>query len=167
MLVRVTLVWRPWQWDATKKTQWESVQACLWFPYKFFSPNPVGNTLQSEQLELEIARAKFHCRLLPGQEIPSGVSWRLPRWIVLKGQKWPYAFRKQNGPHWVLSRFPRILVAYGSKKETSAPLSTGSKFMSDFITDFPRADKNWQCWKLCFFFSNNPPNTLQYFLRKQ
>ena len=36
MLVRVTLVWRLWQWDATKKTQWESVQACLWFPYKFF-----------------------------------------------------------------------------------------------------------------------------------
>ena len=36
MLVRVTLVWRLWQWGATKKTQWESVQACLWFPYKFF-----------------------------------------------------------------------------------------------------------------------------------
>ena len=36
MLVRVTLVWRLWQWDATKKTQWESVQACLWFPYKVF-----------------------------------------------------------------------------------------------------------------------------------
>ena len=36
MLVRVTLVWRLWQWGATKKTQWESVQACLWFPYKVF-----------------------------------------------------------------------------------------------------------------------------------
>ena len=39
-------------------------------------------------------------------------------------------------------------VAHGSKKETTvttAPLSTGSKSISDFIIDFRRADKNLQC----------------------
>ena len=32
-------------------------------------------------------------------------------------------------------------VASGSKKQITASLSKSSKFMSDFITDFPRADK--------------------------
>ena len=38
-------------------------------------------------------------------------------------------------------------VANGSKKQITASLSRSSKFMSDFITDFPRADKmeRWQC----------------------
>ena len=48
-----------------------------------------------------------NCRRIPrrnpkifDQEIPSVVSWRLPRWIALNGQKWPcfYAFRKQIPP---------------------------------------------------------------------
>ena len=32
-------------------------------------------------------------------------------------------------------------LAHRSKKQTTAPLSRGSKFLGDFITDFPRADK--------------------------
>jgi len=141
MLVRVTLVWRPWQWDATKKTQWESVQACLWFPLEIrYNLNSFSlKSLVPNFIAGSSPAKKFRQVFLDGCH--AGLFW-----------KWPYAFRKQNGPHWVLSRFPRILVTYGSKKETSAPLSTGSKFMSDFITDFPRADKNWQCWKTMFFF---------------
>ena len=103
MLVRVTLVWRLWQWGATKKTQWESVQACLWFPYKFFCSEFRWKYATIWTALAPNRSCKFHCRLLPGQKIPSGVSWRLLRWIVLKGQKWPYAFRKQNGPHWSMS----------------------------------------------------------------
>ena len=32
-------------------------------------------------------------------------------------------------------------LAHRSKKQTTAPLSRGSKFLGDFITDFPRAHK--------------------------
>ena len=41
-----------------------------------------------------------------------------------------------------LQDFLEYTVAHGSKKQTTALLSTGSKFMSDFINDFLRADKN-------------------------
>lgn len=38
----------------------------------------------------------------------------------------------------------RFLKTGRCPKTSTGPWSTGSKFMSDFVTDFPTADKNWQ-----------------------
>ena len=43
-------------------------------------------------------------------------------------------------------RLPKISEDYRiCLKTATAPLSTGSKFMTDFVTYFPKAHKNWQC----------------------
>ena len=153
MLVRVTLVWRLWQWDATKKTQWESVQACLWFPYKFFfsefrwkyatiwtalAPN------RSCQISLQAPprpRNSVRCFLTAAT---LDCFERSKVTLCLSKAKWSPLSALQVSQNTGCIRV---------EKRDFSPLSTGSnlKFMSDFITDFPRPDKNWQCWKTMFF----------------
>ena len=158
MLVRVTLVWRLWQWDATKKTQWESVQACLWFPYNFFFRIPLEIRYNLNSFSSKSVVPNFIAGSSPAKKFRQVFLDGCHARLFWKVKSDPMPFESKTVPTEGSAWFPRILVAYGSKNETSTPLSTGSKFMSDFITDFSRADKNLQCWKTMFFFS---PITLQ------
>ena len=160
MLVRVTLVWRLWQWDATKKTQWESVQACLWFPYKVFlfripleirynlnsfsSKSVVQISLQAPSRPKNSVRCFLTAATLDCFE-------RSKVTLCLSKAKWSPLSALQVSQNTGCIRVEKRRLQSLWAQAQSLWVILWPIFQEQIRID--------NAEKLCFFFTNNPPNT--------
>ena len=160
MLVRVTLVWRLWQWGATKKTQWESVQACLWFPYKVFlfripleirynlnsfsSKSVVQISLQAPPRPKNSVRCFLTAATLDCFE-------RSKVTLCLSKAKWSPLSALQVSQNTGCIRVEKRRLQSLWAQAQSLWVILWPIFQEQIRID--------NAEKLCFFFTNNPPNT--------
>ena len=153
MLVRVTLVWRLWQWDATKKTQWESVQACLWFPYKFFFfriPLEIRYNLNSFSSKSVVPN--FIAGSSPAKKFRQVFLDRCYAGLFWKVKSDPMPFESKMVPTECSPGFPEYWLHTGRKKRLQSLWAQAQSLWVILWPIFQEQIRIDNAEKLCFFF---------------